>query len=40
MNELILGRQATEDEKKVITECNERLSKYNLEIIGTRPKDR
>lgn len=42
MNYLILGRQATEEEKEAIAKCNEILGNLTdpLEIIGTRPKDR
>lgn len=42
MNYLILGRQATEQEKEAIEQCNAILGalKEPLEIIGTRPKDR
>ena len=42
MQNLILGRQATDEEKTAIDRCNEILGalKEPLEIIGTRPKDR
>lgn len=40
MQELILGRKATEKEQEAINKAIEILAQVELELIGTRPKDR
>lgn len=37
---LVLGREATPEEIKVIEECQEKLKAVKLDLIGTRPNDR
>ena len=40
MDELVLGRKATEKEAEAISRAQKILEEVDLEIIGTRPKDR
>lgn len=37
---MVLGREATQAEQEAIDEANEILAEHDLELIGTRPKDR
>lgn len=38
--ELVLGRKATEEEKKALEKAQAVLDEVGLELVGTRPKDR
>lgn len=40
LEDLVLGRKATEEEAKAIAEAQAILDAVKLDLIGTRPKDR
>ena len=40
MKDLVLGRQATEQEEEALIKANDILNEVGLELIGGRPKDR
>ena len=40
MEQLVLGREATEKETQIINQAQALLDQVGLKLIGTRPKDR